>query len=202
MRTIAYRPAGRRALAVLMLTGATLTCPLSVRAAVSPLAVNMRVTDLPKGFQRLGLRQETAVQLLSQGGSHAFRLTLAGLTVAEFEVFGSSARRGITYVESDLLYYRSAANAHADFVRAARSPVRAPGQRLATSGLGDEVTAHTEVVANKTVRERFDDFVVRRGRYILVMRAAGRDGTFSTVQVAAGARAVDTRIHRLAGGGA
>jgi hypothetical protein len=171
-----------------------LAMPVRAWAAPAPVDVNLRAGDLPHGFHMYSSITVTGTQLVQSGGSHAFRMRLRNLSLAQLEAFADTAAQGLIFLESDTLLYRSATAARADFVFAARAPVLAPLQRLAIAGVGAEYFARTHVVTRGGERERYDDLVFRRGPYIYLLRAVGINDTFSPAQVVALARIVDARI--------
>jgi hypothetical protein len=121
-------------------------------------------------------------------------MRLQNLVLAHLEAFDDPTARGLRFVESDTLLYRSSEAAHADYVIAANAPIIAPVQRLALARIGTEYLGRTQVVTQGGQQERFDDIVFHRGPYIFLLRATGIDGTFSVAQAEALARIVDARM--------
>lgn len=185
----------RRLAAILCLT-LLLALPTRTWAAPSPADVNLRVSDLPHGFHIYSSITVTGARLIASGGSHAFHMQLRDLTLAQLAAFVDATAHGIRFIESDMLQYKSAAAAHADYELAASAPVVAPVQRLVIARVGSEYLARTLVVAGSKERERFDDILFCRGRYIYLMRATGLNGTFTPAQAVAIARIVDARVQR------
>jgi hypothetical protein len=183
-----------RRLTVILSWIVLLALPARSQAAPSPANVNLRAGDLPHGFHLYSSVTVTGKRLAQSGGSHAFRLSLHDLALAQLTAFVDAAAHGITFIESDTLLYTSAEAAHADYAFAAAAPVIPPLQRLAIAHLGVEGLGRTQVVTQGKSHERLDDIVFRRGPYIYLLRAAGTNGTFSPAQAVALARVVDARI--------